>query len=415
MPYLRFVVKVCSAFVISLACWECLLRLIAEQPLPYHHDPKLGWMPVPLSRCMDAREGYAHFSFNELGFRDDPVGVKAPGEFRVLCLGDSYVEGGGMGPAQTYPRRLQCLLRGRPGVPRLVRVLNAARAGTTVAFSVGLSDAYKSLFQPDLVIIMVRDGWGDLLDPVQEVHYAATGAGFKVKTDWHWEHMSKAQRLAVRMHLRDLAVVHYGLRHLIDIREASQRASRAAGKSDASTRLAAIDWTVAELAHRYPHLVLVHMPYTAGTHDGLAPVSPDELRLADACKGCGVPLVRMRGEIERDAAAGGMPPFGFANTLPWEGHPNAHGHDLVARALARMLTAPDVLPGWTLLSARDGRSAASHAAAGMVGSRGPSARCPRGKVNPTMLLTDKRLNKGHRAAYSDSGRLLCRTACKGRL
>jgi hypothetical protein len=53
----------------------------------------------------------------------------------------------------------------------------------------------------------------------------------------------------------------------------------------------------------------------------------------------------MRDRINQDYRETGEPPFGFPNTLPWTGHLNAHGHELVAQALfeffARELGAGD--------------------------------------------------------------------------
>ena len=41
--------------------------------------------------------------YNETGLRDDPIGPKADGEFRVIVLGDAITLGWGVEPAATFP------------------------------------------------------------------------------------------------------------------------------------------------------------------------------------------------------------------------------------------------------------------------------------------------------------------------
>ena len=49
--------------------------------------------------------------FDQPDFRDlQPPGAKAPGTFRLLVLGDSFVWGAGVYPLDTYPRRLETRL-----------------------------------------------------------------------------------------------------------------------------------------------------------------------------------------------------------------------------------------------------------------------------------------------------------------
>jgi len=41
----------------------------------------------------------------------------------------------------------------------------------------------------------------------------------------------------------------------------------------------------------------------------------------------------MRRPFLEDYARTGQPPYGFANSLPWRGHPNRRAHHLIAQQL----------------------------------------------------------------------------------
>ncbi len=76
-----------------------------EQPAMYDHDPVLFWK---------LKAGNLGYEVNSQGFRGPLVDKKKkPGEFRVICFGDSCTFGVGPKPVswrQTYPAKLQELL-----------------------------------------------------------------------------------------------------------------------------------------------------------------------------------------------------------------------------------------------------------------------------------------------------------------
>ena len=321
--------RMVAAVTLSLVFWEGMLRAFVSSPIPFHHDPVLGWMPKPHSSGLYAWEGRATCRYNEWGFRDDPIVPRVAGETRIACLGDSYTEGTQLEVEQTFSFELQRRLReaGRPA-----RVFNGGRSGTAVPQLIGLAGPYLSIFQPDWVVLLIRDGWGEAFNPDHEFHYVADGDGFKVVRSWHWERMSTLKRLMIQFHVRDVALFQYGIRHFAELRRVpgGQPTADDAGRQ---AQLRAIDWTLPRLKQEYPNLVIVHIPYGSASLDGLMPASPMEEGLVADCLRHGIPCIPMRPVIENDFARLGRPPFGFANTLPWAGHPNEHGHDLIAREL----------------------------------------------------------------------------------
>ena len=340
---LKLAGKVVVALVLSLVVWEVLLRIFVVVPIPYRHDPALGWMPEPYSRGLYTLEGRGVCAYNEYGFRGGPVGEKKPGEFRIVALGDSYTEAQQMDIEQTYPARLEQLL-GTSG--QGIRVLNAGRSASSPAYCVRLADEYKKIFQPDWVVLLTNDGnWVNIFDPGKEIYLKPAGDALNLEVRWKWDTMSPLLKRLMRWRVRDLATFQYADNRLGTIQavlakgannEAAgaggQAEGRAGGKVPAARLEKAVDWTVEQMSRLYPKLVVVHIP-TGATVKGLGPKHAVEDLLVKSCGRYGVPLIMMRDRINQDFAATGEPPYGFYNTLPWTGHLNAHGHALVAEAL----------------------------------------------------------------------------------
>ncbi len=85
------------------------------------------------------------------GLRDEVVGDKAPGEYRIALLGDSYTFGATVDVDQTIGRHLQRILEERyPG--RAVRVINLGVGGTGPWQQLGRLRDVGFRFEPDLVL-----------------------------------------------------------------------------------------------------------------------------------------------------------------------------------------------------------------------------------------------------------------------
>ncbi len=348
-PRFRLVIRCLLALGLGLGIWEILLRSFFV-PIPYHHDPQLGWMPKPFSHGMVGIEGRAECRYNERGFRDGPIDAAIPGQLRILCLGDSFTEAPQIAVEHTFPLQLQSLLRERADAS--VRVYNSGRSGTSVPYTLGFASAYREIFHPDWVVILVRDGWDQAFDRTEEIFYEPIGDSFEIKQQWHWYAMSSALRTLIEWHIRDFAVFQLGKRQFQDIvGHTTQPATPAATAAvELQRELRAIDFTVEHWRIEYPQLVIVHIPFGAAAIAGLLPPSPEEQALAAACQRRSVAFISMRDVIEQDARVSDQPPFGFFNTIPWAGHPNKFGHQLIAKALADFF-----LDGKAKLQAKDPR------------------------------------------------------------
>ncbi len=109
---------------------------------------------------------------NSLNMRDAEIVSKQPGEYRILCLGDSFTFGLGVNVPEAYPKVLERLLREKKSN---ISVINGGTAGNA-------EDAYHFLvdkglgFSPDLVTVQIYIG-NDFYDGMTRLNDSAGPAG----------------------------------------------------------------------------------------------------------------------------------------------------------------------------------------------------------------------------------------------
>jgi len=120
--------------------------LVRDQALGHFHVPNFsGWIK--------AKEFTTHVRINPMGLRDRRTSYeKPPGTFRIVLLGDSFVEAVQVEQWQGVAERLEAQLN--QGSPRPVEVINAGVAayGTGQELLLLEHEAYK--YQPDLVLVL---------------------------------------------------------------------------------------------------------------------------------------------------------------------------------------------------------------------------------------------------------------------
>jgi lysophospholipase L1-like esterase len=121
--------------------------LVEEQFGITRPDPDLFWSLRPnLARSYRAQR----LRTNALGLRGPEVGPKAPGERRVLLLGESTTFGFGVGEDETYAARLQALLDAGPD---RYSVVNAGVPAYTLFQSTVYLEERGLALAPDVVAI----------------------------------------------------------------------------------------------------------------------------------------------------------------------------------------------------------------------------------------------------------------------
>jgi hypothetical protein len=132
------------------------------------HDPHLGWRKRPgASVTYDRREYRVEVRINSLGERDIERHLeKPPGTFRVLALGDSFVEAYSVALEDSVTRRLEKDLT-RPGCP--IEVLNAGTGGygTDQEYLYYTERAFR--YEPDVVLLFLY--YNDILPNTWRVYW----------------------------------------------------------------------------------------------------------------------------------------------------------------------------------------------------------------------------------------------------
>lgn len=128
--YVLSLILFASAAVVLSAAAEFLLRAwtLSDAAESRDHVEATPWLPARFRADYSGRFWDIPFRTNRFGFRDEPDFPvnRAPGEFRVLSLGDSIGFGLGVAAEAHYTRVAQQLLE---SAGRRVRVINAGGQG----------------------------------------------------------------------------------------------------------------------------------------------------------------------------------------------------------------------------------------------------------------------------------------------
>lgn len=139
--------------VLLLSLCETTLRvhLRMVEAGPYAYDQRREWRLQPNlhEQVMSSPSGPMPVSTNSMGLRDREVGPRAPGEVRILCLGDSWTFGHGVREEEAFARQLERLLKDAGPV----RVLNAGQHGYSVMQAYALFEDLLPVYQPDVVLL----------------------------------------------------------------------------------------------------------------------------------------------------------------------------------------------------------------------------------------------------------------------
>jgi hypothetical protein len=117
------------------------LDKVADSELIYTHRPNAVnvYQSVPIA-------------FNELGFRDEPVAPRRPGELRILLLGDSVAFGWGVEASLVFATRLEEILSEK--LDRPVAVINTAVGSYNTVQQLAVLQRHGEPLAPDLVILL---------------------------------------------------------------------------------------------------------------------------------------------------------------------------------------------------------------------------------------------------------------------
>jgi hypothetical protein len=262
---------------------------------------------------------------------------KPPGTFRILALGDSFVEGAQVALDQTFVARLERMLTPR-FAPRRVEVINAGVSRYGTADEIELFSVFGRRWSPDIVLLCfftgndVADnhgtGWfrwrdGGLVErparPPSPLHLWLGGWKEAATSHFHSVELlrDRVNEIALRWSLR--AVVSPTNESTVRIDEADWRLTAAL-----------LDELQSRVQKTGAGLWLVVIPsreLVLGTKPARIEADVHE-RLLRFARERSIPLVDLLPAL-RETAAGGSPYYKV------DAHWTARGHEVAAQAIAR--------------------------------------------------------------------------------
>ncbi|MFQ5666140.1 MAG: hypothetical protein ACE5I7_06865 [Candidatus Binatia bacterium] len=172
-----------------------------------HHEPSptatIYAFCATRHHCLLPNARYRHSSYefdyvwtnNALGMRDRPhARRKAPGTFRILFLGDSFIEGHGVRLRETIVSRLEASLN-RPSRAQNIEILNAGVFGySPILEYLYLREIFDSV-EPDLVIVgfFLGNDVGEDYFYTHKARFAPAGEAASFHDhDWPWSIIERA-------------------------------------------------------------------------------------------------------------------------------------------------------------------------------------------------------------------------------
>ncbi len=158
--------------VIASIAFVLLLTLAADRLVGglSHSAPTPGTMellfPPNSEQSFESAEFKYTAKINAIGLRDNPVGAKKPGTYRIVCIGDSFTYGWGVDIEQTWVKGVEKRLRDKGWD---IEVINAGKPGTGPPDFAALAEKAVPVLLPDLLIVTM----------LQDDDFAGAGEGVK--------------------------------------------------------------------------------------------------------------------------------------------------------------------------------------------------------------------------------------------
>lgn len=352
------------ALVFTLAAAELGVRLVAPQPVGLSHQDRYG-LALHYPGITRFLPQFGHqVSFNAAGMRDREHALeKRDGTFRILLLGDSFMEALQV-PADSMLATLmeQDLTRatGRP-----VEVINGGVSGWGTGDELRYLTRYGRAYHPDLVVVAMtlhndisdnlRREWYTLKDGVLADRDPQPKSWFQFKV------LESKAFLATRVQLYQLARrVRHGREmqqvgqalnsHVVELFTVPsppnidlgwQLTDRLLGAIRDTTKAMGSQMAVVLLPLKYQLADTTFAGFVKTTEkpaDRMGMYQPQTMvrRMADSLQ---IPVVDLLPAFQQWTAAGKAPLY-----LDWDGHWNDAGHRLAANVVVQDLVAANLVP-----------------------------------------------------------------------
>lgn len=154
MKWIRNGLLILGSLIVALLVAELAVRMIFPQPTGITHQDRYGLgMHYPgITRYLPQ---FGHdVTFNSVGMRDveHPL-AKPPGVFRILLLGDSFMEALQVPFEESLPYLVEQELQKRTG--KKIELINAGVGGWGTDDELRYLTSYGLAYQPDLIVVVM--------------------------------------------------------------------------------------------------------------------------------------------------------------------------------------------------------------------------------------------------------------------
>lgn len=352
-----------GALVASLLIAEVLVRVVAPQPPGLTHQDSYGLaLHYPSITRFLPQYGHA-VSFNSAGMRDREHALeKPPGVFRVLVLGDSFMEAVQVPFESSLPAILERDLAARTGMR--VEVINAGVSGWGTDDALRFLERYGLAYAPDLVVVAMTLH-NDVSDNLREAWHTIQGGRLVDKQvpplpSFEYAKLRVKAFLAVRSHLVQLwRKVRYadmmdGIardldQHVLSMLRTTEAPDVTRGLQLTRLLLGAIADSVKQHGGSTAVVVLpiIHQlsDSALATFASEAKLPPSSLgstrpqdRIRPIADSLGLQMIDLLPEFRRQVAQG------RSLYIEWDGHWNASGHRVAASVIVDSLVAHGLRP-----------------------------------------------------------------------
>jgi hypothetical protein len=187
-PYKRPLANICIAvlaMVITLGALEAALAITKfNVPAYMHFLPRIGRTFIPHAYYRYRKERFSEGHINSHGFRDyERSYEKSKDVYRILVLGDSYIEGFQVQLKDTFTAQLEKMLNAHPSAKRF-EVLSFGQSGFGTAEEYLRYITFGLAYDPDLVILAVTTG-NDFRDNSKFLNRGYVGNYFVFNQEHH--------------------------------------------------------------------------------------------------------------------------------------------------------------------------------------------------------------------------------------
>lgn len=356
-------ILILTAIGFTLGLTEVGLRFLYPQPTGLSHQDPYGlamhWPGITRSL---PRYGTT-VTFNSAGMRDREHALSKPaGVFRILLLGDSFMEALQVPFEESFPFLLEQELARRTG--RDIEVVNAGVSGWGTDDELRYLTKYGLQYQPDLVVVAMtihndisdnfREDWHTVRNGVlfEEPKEPASYLRYKVielkaflathfQTYQLWRkvrHRAEIRQIGAQLNSHIVRLfqeppsdhIRGGFEFTALLLQRIQEVTAAAG---GETALVLLPLRVQLTDSSFAAFVRA-----ANADTTTMPLTSPQRRLLATARGLDMPVVDLLPVFREWAASGGIDPY-----LEWDGHWNVTGHRIAALATTRELVAAGVI------------------------------------------------------------------------